>query len=802
MLITHRVPLFALCRANRIAALLLISGLLALASASSVRAGGQGTTLPPPPLPVRATELRVQLQARMVCVAAPNIVCVAPYLDAGSDSTTTDGGVFRSNSCPGSNPPGACRPDFIPGVELTGELVDTWDVVLDAIDGGTFVSCNPAIQTCILSTPPVGCPLPSPGTPIEIDCHPPSIGGTDNTLICHGGQLELNVTAPGVVVANPIASLDPLDLPGTDFECGESGDGFFPATFGGELIEQWWVTRHFGATCDVALEYAFSFLPRDEIRAIGQQAFPAELCKPDGLGQCTFHPEPVFVELDGSLTRGCGSLPAATFAIRFAVPNEPLEFESRTIPATPLAVSDVDGDGDFDLVIEQADTLQINDGTNQFSAQASGLGVGTLTAADVADWTGDGDVDLVANSTVGTTMYPGNGSGLFTSLGSLSINAITTSYLVVEDLNGDTRPDAVLERPSSSRVVWNQTLAPVVPGFDKPTVAPQSLADLDGDADLDLAAGNDANPLAIQWAENAGPGSFPVSALVSVPDGLDAFWDPTQPQELIALLGEDVYDGVRCETPANTSDCCVDNGSPGCDDTTCEATVCGLDSYCCDVEWDFSCADKAAVACPNVCETYQLACSVTVGDVAAGDADSDGDADLFVSFDLQQDMSGPGQFYSANSRWIAWVPSLQSDDPITAAGQPLFDLGVEPWRLLGRAPAVSDEFDSQDNGPSEIRLIDFDGDSDSDVVAVGLWYRNDGGTFAGPFALHGAVTRPAEPDVLFVEDVDADGDIDVVTADQMWERSFVPEPGIGAMLGAGIAALIAMHKRRAAQHRR
>ena len=107
---------------------------ISLAPTPIAQAGGAGTLLPPPPLPVRAAELRVQLQARMVCVADPGIVCDAPYLDAGSNSTTTDGGTFRSTSCPGASPPGACRPDYIAGAELTGELVDTWDVTVVPID--------------------------------------------------------------------------------------------------------------------------------------------------------------------------------------------------------------------------------------------------------------------------------------------------------------------------------------------------------------------------------------------------------------------------------------------------------------------------------------------------------------------------------------------------------------------------------------------------------------------------------------------------------------------------------------------
>jgi hypothetical protein len=45
------------------------------------------------------------------------------------------------------------------------------------------------------------------------------------------------------------------------------------------------------------------------------------------------------------------------------------------------------------------------------------------------------------------------------------------------------------------------------------------------------------------------------------------------------------------------SDCCIPNGTPGCDDPECEAAVCAVDPFCCDVSWDGICADQAADLC-------------------------------------------------------------------------------------------------------------------------------------------------------------------------------------------------------------
>ena len=48
-------------------------------------------------------------------------------------------------------------------------------------------------------------------------------------------------------------------------------------------------------------------------------------------------------------------------------------------------------------------------------------------------------------------------------------------------------------------------------------------------------------------------------------------------------------------------DCCAFNGSPGCEDPTCEAAVCALDPFCCDNQWDWICGALAYFQCPAVC---------------------------------------------------------------------------------------------------------------------------------------------------------------------------------------------------------
>ncbi len=49
------------------------------------------------------------------------------------------------------------------------------------------------------------------------------------------------------------------------------------------------------------------------------------------------------------------------------------------------------------------------------------------------------------------------------------------------------------------------------------------------------------------------------------------------------------------------SDCCISNGSQGCDDMTCQDAVCAADPFCCSNMWDQICADQAPQLCPELC---------------------------------------------------------------------------------------------------------------------------------------------------------------------------------------------------------
>ena len=48
-------------------------------------------------------------------------------------------------------------------------------------------------------------------------------------------------------------------------------------------------------------------------------------------------------------------------------------------------------------------------------------------------------------------------------------------------------------------------------------------------------------------------------------------------------------------------DCCIANGTAGCNASVCCNLVCDLDPFCCNHTWDGLCADAAAANCPGLC---------------------------------------------------------------------------------------------------------------------------------------------------------------------------------------------------------
>lgn len=59
-----------------------------------------------------------------------------------------------------------------------------------------------------------------------------------------------------------------------------------------------------------------------------------------------------------------------------------------------------------------------------------------------------------------------------------------------------------------------------------------------------------------------------------------------------------------CFCGPDAGNCCIANGTPGCEDPECCTDVCALDNFCCDFEWDTLCVDIAWDVCFGLCSGH------------------------------------------------------------------------------------------------------------------------------------------------------------------------------------------------------
>ena len=207
-----------------------------------------------------------------------------------------------------------------------------------------------------------------------------------------------------------------------------------------------------------------------------------------------------------------------------------------------LALGDVDGDGDLDLVTanynDNTVSVRLNNGAGNFTPPATNPNpaVGTVAGSnpvDVAlgDVDGDGDLDLI---TIVTKFDPAsfngnlvsvrfnNGSGNFTPTNAdLPFEGYPTS-VALGDVNGDGYLDLVIGSITSTGGIVSVRLNNGGGTFTAPPTNPDSnvgiypssiaLGDVDGDSDLDLVT-NNKNSNTVSVRLNNGVGTFTAPAI-------------------------------------------------------------------------------------------------------------------------------------------------------------------------------------------------------------------------------------------------------------------------------------------------
>jgi predicted nucleotidyltransferase len=206
-----------------------------------------------------------------------------------------------------------------------------------------------------------------------------------------------------------------------------------------------------------------------------------------------------------------------------------------------LALGDVDGDGDLDMVVgnlRQQNALYLNNGSGTFTDATTAripIDNDDTYAVALGDVDGDGDLDMVVGNTgyngQQNRLYLNNGSGTFTdaTTASMPVARDSTYAVALGDIDGDGDLDLVVGNAGQNRLYLNNgsgsftnATAARMP-VDSDTTLAVALGDIDGDGDLDLVVGNGGfygqqNRLYL----NNGSGTFSDATAIRMPvDGDD-----------------------------------------------------------------------------------------------------------------------------------------------------------------------------------------------------------------------------------------------------------------------------------------
>jgi large repetitive protein len=367
---------------------------------------------------------------------------------------------------------------------------------------------------------------------------------------------------------------------------------------------------------------------------------------------------------------------------------------SATDSTSSVALGDVDGDGDLDLVIggnQHSDRLLLNDGAGTFAdATVSRIPevIHVTTSVVMGDIDGDGDLDLVTGNRGQCMLYTctgqqnrlyfNNGSGAFSdaTAGRMPVAIDVTTSLALGDVDGDGALDLVIgNRNQQNRLCRNNgsgtftdataSRMPVASESTRATV----LGDLDGDGDLDLVIGN------YDWFQrnrlylNDGTGTFTDATASRMPPDSDfttslALGDVDDDGDLDLVIGNAFGQQTRLylnDGTATFADATA-NRMPADSDSTTSLALGDVDG---DGDLDLVIGNgfgdqnrlyrnDGTGSFTDVTGSQMPICTDETSSLALGDLDGDGDLDLMIGNDYSRQNrlyvnNGIGKFTDATS---------------------------------------------------------------------------------------------------------------------------------------------------------
>ncbi len=507
---------------------------------------------------------------------------------------------------------------------------------------------------------------------------------------------------------------------------------------------------------------------------------------------------------------------------RFA--NASARLPNTNDPTTAAAAGDVDGDGDLDLVYVNGagpDVLLLNDGTATFSAAPAGRYPTIDTPAEsvlLVDVDADGDLDVVTGlvktaASPRDALYLNDGSGSFLDVSATQLPGFgaTTSAVAAGDFDRDGDVDLFMGQALGvDSILWNDGSGTFT--VAAPTTLPAELTfagaaaafDVDADGDLDLLvgvarAGGFGNPLYL----NDGSGRFSRSASHSASTAVTrdvAVFDANAdgfPDLVEANVGQQnrlfLNDGLgrlrdtisRAPIEAyrpNQGLAAADFDGDGYTDVV----VVGTEGRNLLMLNDGGGFFRDGSLPPATTGTLWL---------APGDADGDGDIDLYVANRGRDALwwnDGTGSFQAAAANSLpnlaettlhavfADVDGDGDQDVVTAGFQSqnrlLLNDGTGRFTDASSSHMPADQLQSR-----FVMALDIDSDGDPDLLfgnrRQSTVYLNDGlGRFAdataGRFPAQGVLSY--ETANIAAGDVDGDGDVDLLFGDENYtDRLFL-----------------------------